>query len=667
MNHPTPMPLFCWLATLLVATLPHPARAQKAAELPYDQPIRKYLAARAADLERSILPAADFEKARPALRDEYLYQLGLHPLPERTPLKPTITGRLERDGYTVEKLHFQSRPGLYVTANLYLPGSAKGPYPAILYLCGHASQMKRDGNKAAPESQSHAIWFAQHGYVALVLDTLELGEIASIHRGPLRNERWWWYSAGYTPAGVECWNAIRALDYLFSRPEVDRERIGATGISGGGIGTFWVAAADDRVKVAAPVSGMSDLRFYVGELGTSRHCDCFFFPNRARWDWLTVGALVAPRPLFFVNSDNDSYFPMSGNERYLNRLQRFYSRFGASDQVQSMVSIGGHGYRTDIRRAVFEFFNRHLKSDARRVTDPDSAEAPKGGFPIKPSDLRVFPTDGDLPKDERNTRIDETFVARGRPGLPAAGQYDVWRRELLERLRKASFAAWPTTEAGKPAALVPGVGREVTEEGIEVSWRWIPGKETVGVRWLLVLNPGDDASKVPAWARDLVKDDPVLLLCPRGVGPVAWTRNVFPNAVERCFPLLGATSDSGRIWDVKTIARRHADPKTRWRVAGQGHAGILAAYAALFEPAITEVIAVDPPASHAPQLPGGTYAPPLLNVLRVLDVPEALGCLAPRRLVLIGDTPASFDRTAAIYRLAGASDRPERRSKKEEK
>ncbi len=666
-------------ATLLLSALAPPGRGQtapKGAEQPYDKAIRKYLADRAGELERGVLPgvrtAAELKKLRPALREEYLDMLGLQPLPERTALKATVTGRLERDGYTVEKLHFQSRPGLYVTANLYLPRPAKGPYPTILYLCGHASQMKREGNKAAPECQSHAIWFATHGYVALVLDTLELGEVAAMHRGTLRHERWWWYSAGYTPAGVECWNAIRALDYLTSRPEVDRERIGATGISGGGVVTFWVAAADYRVKVAAPVSGMADLRFYVADGGVGRHCDCFFFPNRARWDWLNIAALVAPRPLFFVNSDNDVYFPMAGNERYSGRLQRLYSLFGAADQAQSMVSIGGHGYRTDIRRAVFEFFNRHLKSDARHVTDADAAEAPRGSFPIKPSDLRVFPKDDDLPKDERNTRIDETFVARARLELPPAEKFDAWRRDLLERLRKASFAAWPAKDTGASAAPAPGgarvsEARETTEDGIEVFWRWLPGKDKGGAPWLIVLNPGEDDANVPAWARDLVGDGSVLLLCARGVGPVAWTRGVFPNTFERSFPLLGATSDSGRVWDVQTIARRRAPAKAGWRAAGRGQAGIVAAYAALYEPAIAEVVAVAPPPSHRPHLPGAAYGPPLLNVLRVLDTPEALGCLAPRRLVLVGASAGAFDRTATLYRLAGAAGRLELRSKKGEK
>src|SRR5207302_3480350 len=89
-------------------------------------------------------------------------------------------------------------------------------------------------------------------------------------------ERFWWHSRGYTPAGVECWNGVRAIDYLCTRPEVDAEKIGVTGISGGGASTVWIAAADDRVKVAVPVSGMSELESYVTNKVINGHCDCKF-------------------------------------------------------------------------------------------------------------------------------------------------------------------------------------------------------------------------------------------------------------------------------------------------------------------------------------------------------------------------------------------------------
>src|SRR5882672_961182 len=345
---------------------------------------------------------AQWEARRTELHRQYLEMLGLWPLPERTPLQAKVTGVLERDeGFRVEKVHFQSRPGLYVTGNLYVPKDiAPGTkLPAVLYVCGHSGR-GRDGNKSA--FQHHGMWFATHGYVALLIDTLQLGEIAAIHHGTYRYNRWWWQARGYTPAGVECWNGIRAIDYLQTRPDVDGDRIGVTGISGGGAATFWIAAADERVKVAVPVSGMADLVSYVPNRVINGHCDCMFLYNTYQWPWTRIAALIAPRPLLFVNSDHDSIFPMDANERVINRLERVYSLFGAGDQVDSLVSMGGHDYRKDIRQASFRFMNTHLKNDPRPILDSEVdlvTGAREEIHPIAPEELRVFPQDADLPKD----------------------------------------------------------------------------------------------------------------------------------------------------------------------------------------------------------------------------------------------------------------------------
>ena len=105
------------------------------------------------------------------------------------------------------------------------------------------------GNKTG--YQHHGEWFARNGYVCLIIDSLQLGEIPGLHHGTHHLGQWWWNARGYTPAGVEAWFGIRALDYLCSRPEVDAERIGLTGRSGGGSYSWTIAALDDRVKVAA--------------------------------------------------------------------------------------------------------------------------------------------------------------------------------------------------------------------------------------------------------------------------------------------------------------------------------------------------------------------------------------------------------------------------------
>ena len=165
-------------------------------------------------------------------------------------------------------------PGLYVTANLYVPKGLKAPAPTVLYVCGHGKVVVNGvscGNKCC--YQHHPAWFASHGYVCLIVDTLELGEIQDVHHGTAELDRWWWHTVGYTPAGVECWSAIRALDYLESRKEVDPKRIGVTGRSGGGATSWWIAAADDRVQCIIPVAGITDLQCQICEGEDPRYKD----------------------------------------------------------------------------------------------------------------------------------------------------------------------------------------------------------------------------------------------------------------------------------------------------------------------------------------------------------------------------------------------------------
>lgn len=627
-------------------------------DAPGDEAIQRWLAKEARRLETrfadDLQSREHFDQQRPQWRAEYLDMLGLSPLPERTPLQATITGRLEQPDYVVECLHYQSRPGLYVTANLYRPKeSPRGAkLPAILYVCGH-SHRGRDGNKTA--FQSHGIWFARHGYVCLVVDTLQLGEIAAIHHGTYREQRWWWHSRGYTSAGVECWNGVRGIDYLVSRDDVDPKRIGVTGISGGGAATFWVAAADERVAAAAAVSGMADLESYVGNRVINGHCDCMFLHNTFQWPWTRIAALIAPRPLLFVNSDNDAIFPMDANERITNRLERVYSLFGAGDKFDTLVSIGGHAYREDIRRGVYQFLNLHLKHDGRPVTDSEvdlvSGDRRDAMHPIPPERLRAFPTDADIPADQLNTKIDESFVPRGEPALPTAGEFPAWKDALLAELKRVSFRALP---AVVPAATPLGDLTDrlleqhpfETEPGIVVETEWrIP---RTGVEKTIHLVVELDAAQ---WQRGFANADAVVRLKPRGAGLSKWTQKNPPNYVERSLVLLGQTADTGRVQDVLAMAQylRTRFPDAKIVLHGSGPAAVIAAYAAVLDPQIDEVVLMSPPATHQ-----SSEAPQFLNVLRVADIPVMLGLLAPRPLSITTDQSDAFGPTHAIYGAAGA-------------
>ena len=192
--------------------------------------------------------AADWESQRPELRRQLAYMLGLDPLPQRTPLRAEVISTLDHPEFRIEKVVFQSSPGLYVTGNFYVPKDVTGPMPTILYLCGHSAHPLG----AKTQYQDRTVWFARHGYCVLALDTLEFGEVPGVHHGTHNLAMWHWLSLGYTPAGTEVWNAMRALDWLATRREVDLKRIGLTGISGGGAMTWYLAALDERIAVAAP-------------------------------------------------------------------------------------------------------------------------------------------------------------------------------------------------------------------------------------------------------------------------------------------------------------------------------------------------------------------------------------------------------------------------------
>jgi len=615
---------------------------------------------------------AEWEAARPRLKREFLDMLGLDPLPEKSPLKAGVTSTLERSGVKIENIHFQSRPGLYVTGNLYLPAKTAGKpaakSPGILYVCGHAGR-GRDGNKTA--YHDHGLWFAANGYVCLVVDTLQLGEVEGKHHGTYNLGRWWWHDLGYTPAGVECWNGIRAIDYLISRPEVDAEKIGVTGISGGGATTVWVAAADDRVKVAVPVSGMSDLESYVIEKVVNGHCDCMFPVNTYQWNLQTILALFAPKPLLFANSDNDGIFPMTGNRRIATRMRECYELLGAKDKFDEYVSKGGHAYRPDLRLAIFGFFHKHLLGSDAAIKDAD--------FPaIKGADLRVFPTEADLPRDSINAKADETFITPATVKLPAdAKEFATWRVDMLKQLREKCFRALPARipTATKTESKEDKNRHEwVSDPGLPFPGRVIRQEKKLPRNFsslqltLVVLNPDDDIDRVKNLADTMFEDgaEP-LVIQPRGGDPNRWTRKNPPNTIERSLALIGQTADSGRVLDVAGVvasiirlnAQGWSGPSFHYRVVGSGHAGVIAAYAvALTGPmgwgySITKLVIVDPPMSHRD-------GPHFLNVLRVLDIPEALGLLAPNvKLTLLGKNAndAAFDRTEAIYKAAGAADK----------
>ena len=580
----------------------------------------------------------DWAGRRRELRAQLFEMLGLSPVPERTDLKATVTGSFEHDKFRVENVHFQSRPGLYVTGNLYLPKNVDKPAPAVLYVCGHA-QVKKDkvsyGNKVA--YQHHAAWFASNGYVCLVIDTLQLGEIEGIHHGTYRENMWWWLSRGYTPAGVEAWNCVRALDYLQSRKEVDGDRLGVTGRSGGGAYSWWITGIDDRIKVAVPVAGIADLHNHVVDGCVEGHCDCMFIVNTYRWDYPAVAALAAPRPLLLTNTDKDSIFPLDGVMRVYWKTRGVYG-LGLKDEPYKpmktdlglQISEGGHVDSPELQVAAFRWFNRFLKGKDEPI-DPSTAKKQ-----FEPEQLRVF-KDG-LPADAINAKVHETFVATAPPPkVPeSADEWKNLREGWLKGLAEKTFRGWPQGDGGslEVKELEPLKAYEFTSQPhvrLKVDVQW-PRDRSAGRG--VVLHVGE--------RQELEAPQTVGLahawLSPRGVGGAAWSGDEKKQIqIRRRFMLLGQTLEGMQAWDVRRAVQAVSIlPALRdlpMRLEARGPMAGVALYAALFEPAVTELELTDLPRSHM-------QGPHLLNVLRVLDMPQALAMAAEGRKVTLRQSGA---------------------------
>lgn len=583
----------------------------------------------------------DWTSRKTEYRRQLLEMLGMDPMPEKTPLNPVITGTLEADGVIVERLHFQSMPGLYVTANLYRPSNQTGPLPAILYVCGHGGEKsngKSIGNKT--HYQHHGAWFARNGYVCLTIDTVQLGEIEGIHHGTYREKMWWWNNRGYSSAGVEAYNCIRSLDYLQSRREVDCDRIGVTGRSGGGAYSWWIAAIDERITVAVPVAGITSLKNYVVDGCVEGHCDCMFMVNTYRWDFPMVAALVAPRPLLISNSDKDRIFPLDGVVDVYTKVRKIYSLYDASGNLGLQITEGPHKDTQELRVAAFRWMNRFLRNDSELIEMAAKPLFEKG-------ELKVF---DELPDDERVTTIHESFVPQVQ-----AGDLDVESKDevvvLMENLNTRCFRGWPEpkepldvkvvgeSRAGEFARVVEFTSQSPFRLKMFVFQSGRESKEKSAMN-VVVLDQDRWDELSPALAvffpehvpgvepnRDLAKGVEVrselgstAFIVPRGVGPTKWSDDERTQThIRRRFMLLGQTLAGMQIFDVtRGVEALKQVPGLNWsslNLVADGEAAFWTAYASLMTSGVDSTKLTNLPADNR-------HAPDLLNVSRFVELAD---------------------------------------------
>lgn len=370
------------IATLLALALAGPSLQDPLPEVQVldgkgPEMLQRFLEAKVKALAERPVPATRAEfAARQALdRREHLRSLGLDPLPPRTPLNARITGTLERDGYRIEKLVFESRPGLYVVAHLYLPDPLPAEkLPVIVDPHGHWGW-----KKAEPVVQIRAIAQALHGYLAAVIESPghSFEGDRPIERGPLGTHDDPKLVLGSSNAtAIYVWDMMRLIDYLETRPEADTTRIGITGESGGGHATTYAFAADERIDCAVPV-------VYATSLAVNPHngCLCNHVPGTLRiGDRADVLGIRAPAPVLVIGATDDQEFPPEGTRRTGAKMKELWALYGAANKVSSKVFDGPHDYNKLMREAAVGFFDLHLRGvgDGSPVPEPAIVPEPAG-------------------------------------------------------------------------------------------------------------------------------------------------------------------------------------------------------------------------------------------------------------------------------------------------
>lgn len=435
--------------------------------------------------------------------------------PPRTPLNARTTGTLERGGITIEKVLFESQPNHHVTALFYLP-PGDGPHPAVLVPCGHAR-----GGKAAEAYQRGSMLLAQQGIAALCFDPIEQGERIGLRREDGSPEFWGTEAhmavgagailLGINTASYEIFDGIRAIDYLAARPEIDADRIGVAGNSGGGTQTAHIMALDPRVVAAAPSCYITSFPRLLDTIGAQDAEQNIFGQLAHGLDHGDFIILRAPKPTLICAATND-FFDIGGTWESFRDAKRVYTTLGYPERVDLAEANESHGWTQPLREATAHFMQRWLLGvDA----------------PVRETEWAVLSDE-----EARATPTGEVMDLEGE-----RSSFDL-NREHLEELRAARDTAWEAMDEDARRATV----RAVTDIGeaeavaaarvLQNAPDWFPADELPAFTRITL--ESEVGIRIPTATRGPLDGETVTLVLPdsaNGLGALAAHAGEGPAAV----------------------------------------------------------------------------------------------------------------------------------------
>lgn len=425
-----------------------------------------FIKAQAAALRSNDQPpadAAEWQQRRTKLRENLLKAWGGFP---ETPceLAPRKLGEIQRDGYRVEKLIFQTRSDVWMTANAYVPDKAKSEkVPAILHVHGHWAGAKQDR-----VVQSRCIGSVKHGFFVLVVDAFGAGERGTgkklgEYHGEMTGATL--FPIGLPLSGLQVYENMRAVDYLQTRPEVDGKHIGITGASGGGNQTMYAGAFDERFGCVVPTCSVGTYDSYLG----AACCMCEVVPGAVRFtEEGDVLGLAAGRGLMVTNATRDAFqFSVGEAKKSFGRVESIAKLLGKPDGVKHTIIESGHDYNQPMRKAMYGWMTRHLKrtGDGSPLPDPEIKTE-------DPESLRCFP--GESRPDDYVTipRFAGAEARKLSANRKTSENLDAWKTEQAARLKALDAVLGGTGADAAKATL----GVELTEgETFKLSFLSEPG------------------------------------------------------------------------------------------------------------------------------------------------------------------------------------------------
>lgn len=531
---------------------------------------QRQLGERALEIQ-SVKTVEAAEQRKQLVREKILELIG--GLPNYSgPLNAKVTGQVEKRDYIIENVVFESLPRLWVTANLYRP-KAPGRYPGILISLGHWDQGKL-------AEQSLAANFAKKGFVALAYDPIGQGERVVAYDPLLKESAGAWSTEQHIQLGAQSllvgqsiarymiWDAMRALGYLVSRPEVEASRIGSTGCSGGGTLTTYISALDSRIKAAAPACWMNSYRtLFTGPVGDDEQSPLAFISSGL--DQADYVELFAPKPWLIVSTIED-FFPLEGARQTFEEARAWYRLYGAQDRIEWAVGPGTHGTPLPVRERIYEWMIRWLKDGKGEAGEATLQMASNRELLVTPGGQVTI----DLAGRELHTIIRER-IEKHDPRQHAAGVL-----EAILPLMKPEVEGPVTVRVMSETRSEDLVSQQIlleTEPGLELEGTLLVPRRPGRKRALVVVETdGGPSSITTAAARSGAV---VLSLNPRGLPRkddhrpmgVEWQMNTRALLIGRNLPCLRAF-DIRRAVD-SLSARTDVDPSSI-RGAARGESGV---------------------------------------------------------------------------------------------